>query len=98
MAQLIRTLAGVVGIIAVTLGLFVGANALVDLAPRRFRLFATLAGGVIGAVVGVILNSQGWFLGGLLWPLGGAVVGALLGYVVWARFPPPPDRRWRIPD
>jgi ABC-type sugar transport system permease subunit len=98
MAQLIGTLSSVVAIIAVTLGIFVGANALVDLAPRRFRLFATLAGAVIGAVVGVILNSQGWFLGGLLWPLGGAVVGAILGFLVWARFPPPADRRWRIPD
>src|SRR5262245_53389659 len=98
MAQLIGTLAGVVAIIAVTLGLFVGANALVDLAPRNFRLFATLAGAVIGAVLGVIINSQGWFLGGLLWPLGGAVLGAPFGYFVWSRYPPPPERRWRIPD
>jgi len=98
MGQLIGTLVGVVAIIAVTLGLFVGANALVDLAPRNFRLFATLAGAVLGAVVGVLINSQGWFLGGLLWPLGGAVVGAVLGRLVWARHPPPEDRRWRIPD
>jgi ABC-type sugar transport system permease subunit len=98
MAQLIGMLAGVVAIIAVTLGLFVGVNALVDLAPRRFTLFATLAGAVLGAALGVIVNSQGWFLGGLLWPLGGAVVGAVLGRLVWSRYPPPPDRRWVIPD
>jgi ABC-type sugar transport system permease subunit len=88
----------VVAIIAITLGVFVGANALVDLAPTNFRLFAGLAGTVIGAVLGGIINSQGWFLGGLLWPLGGAAIGAALGFGVWARHPPPEDRRWRIPD
>jgi ABC-type sugar transport system permease subunit len=98
MGQLISMLLGVVAILAVTLGLFVGVNALVDLAPRNFGLFATLAGAVIGAVVGVIANSGGWFLGGPLWPLGGAVLGALVGGLVWARHPPPPERRWRIPD
>ena len=98
MGQLIGMLLGVVAILAVTLGLFVGVNALVDLAPRNFGLFATLAGAVIGAVVGVIVNSGGWFLGGLLWPLGGAVLGALVGGLVWAKHPPPPERRWRIPD
>ncbi len=98
MGQLIGMLLGVVAILAVTLGLFVGVNAIVDLAPRNFSLFATLAGAVIGAVVGVIVNSGGWFLGGLLWPLGGAVIGALVGGLVWARHPPPPERRWRIPD
>jgi ABC-type sugar transport system permease subunit len=98
MGQLIGTLVGVVAIIAITLGVFVGANALVDLAPTNFRLFAGLAGTVIGAVLGGIINSQGWFLGGLLWPLGGAAIGAALGFGVWARHPPPEDRRWRIPD
>jgi ABC-type sugar transport system permease subunit len=98
MGQLISTLTGAIVIIAVTVGFFVGANALVDLAPRRFSLFATLASAVIGAVVGVIVNSGGWFLGGLLWPLGGALLGALVGGLLWARHPPPAERRWRIPD
>jgi ABC-type sugar transport system permease subunit len=98
MGQLIATLTGVVAIVAITLGIFIGANALVDLAPRNWRLFALLAGAVIGAVLGVVVNSQGWFLGGLLWPLGGAVLGAAFGAFVWARHPPPEDRRWRIPD
>ena len=98
MGQLIATFVSVAAIIGITLGLFVGVNKLVDLAPTRFGLFATLAGALIGAAVGTVINSQGWFLGGLLWPLGGAAVGTLLGGLVWARHPPPPERRWRIPD
>lgn len=98
MGQLVSTMVTVVVVIAVMLGAFVGMNLLVDQAPKRFRVFTTGAGALIGAVVGAIANSGGWFLGGPLWPLGGAVVGALLGAVVWARRPPPPDRMWRIPD
>jgi alpha-glucoside transport system permease protein len=96
MDQLVGMLVGVVVVTAATLGVFVGANALVDLAPRRFTLFATVAGALVGAVVGLVANSGGWFLGGALWPLGGAVLGALVGGLVWARHPPPADRRWRI--
>ena len=44
MGQLLSMLIGVAAILAVTLGLFVGINAVVDLAPRNFRAFATLAG------------------------------------------------------
>ena len=98
MDQLVGMLVGVVVVTAATIGVFVGANVLVDLAPRRFTLFATLAGAAIGAVVGLIANSGGWFLGGPLWPLGGAVVGALVGGLVWARHPPPAERRWRIAE
>ena len=43
MGQLLSMLIGVAAILAATLGLFVGINALVDLAPRNFRAFATLA-------------------------------------------------------
>jgi alpha-glucoside transport system permease protein len=96
MDQLLGMLVGVVVVTAATIGVFVGANALVDLAPRRFTLFATVAGAAVGAVVGLVANSGGWFLGGPLWPLGGAALGALVGGLVWARHPPPADRRWRI--
>jgi alpha-glucoside transport system permease protein len=96
MDQLVGMLVGVVVVTAATIGVFVGANALVDLAPRRFTLFATVAGAAIGAVVGLVANSGGWFLGGPLWPIGGAALGALAGGFVWARHPPPADRRWRI--
>lgn len=98
MGDLVSTIVTVVLVIAVMLAAFVGANLLVDQAPKRFRVFATGAGALIGAAGGAIANSGGWFLGGPLWPLGGAAVGAVLGNLVWARRPPPPDRRWRIPD
>jgi ABC-type sugar transport system permease subunit len=98
MGQLLSMVINVGAILAVALGLFVGINLLVDQAPKRFGVFATGAGAVIGAFVGLVANSGGWFVGGALWPLGGAIVGALLGGLVWARRPPPPERRWRIPD
>jgi ABC-type sugar transport system permease subunit len=98
MGQLVGTLIGVVVAIAVTLGVFVLLNAVVDLAPKNFRAFATIVGGLVGSLVGAVANSGGWFLGGPLWPLGGIVLGALLGYFVWGTRPPPPERRWRIAE
>jgi ABC-type sugar transport system permease subunit len=98
MDQLVGMLVGVVAVTAATIGVFVGANLLADQAPKRFTLFATLAGALVGAFVGVVANSGGWFLGGPLWPLGGAALGALLGGLVWARRPPPQERRWRIAE
>lgn len=98
MTQLLGTLVGVLIAIAVTLGVFVALNAVVDLAPKHFRAFATIVGALVGSVVGALANSGAWFLGGALWPLGGLALGALLGAFVWGRHPPPPDRRWRIAD
>jgi ABC-type sugar transport system permease subunit len=98
MTQLLGTLVGVVVAIAVTLGVFVALNAVVDLAPKHFRAFATIVGALVGSVVGALANSGAWFLGGPLWPLGGLALGALLGAFVWGRHPPPPERRWRITE
>jgi len=98
MGELVDTLITVVLVIAVVLAGFVGINLLVDQAPKRWRVFTTGMGALLGLLAGVIANSGGWFKGGALWPVGGAVVGALLGASVWARRPPAPDRIWRIPD
>jgi ABC-type sugar transport system permease subunit len=98
MAQLLTTLVGVVAAIALTVGVFAALNAFVDLAPRRFTAFATITGAVAGLVAGIVANSGGWFLGGPLWPVGGALLGAALGGLVWARRPPSPARRRRIPQ
>ena len=96
MPQLLTTLIEVVVAVALTIGLFVAVNLLLDQAPARFRLFATIVGAAVGAVVGALANSGGWFKGGLLWPLGGALIGALLGGLVWARRSPPPDEGRRL--
>src|SRR5919112_4714460 len=98
MEQLLDTLISVAVAIGATVGGFVLLNALVDQAPRRFWLFATVSGALVGALLGAVANSGGWFIGGSLWPWGGAVVGAALGGLVWARHPPPVERRRRIPD
>lgn len=98
MSQLITTLLQVLAVVGVTLGLFVAANAVLDLARTRFTLYAVLAGAVVGLPLGALANSGGWFLGGPLWPLGGAVVGAGAG-LLRARFRRPSAvRAQRIPD
>jgi ABC-type sugar transport system permease subunit len=96
--QIVEVVLNVAVAVAVVVGIFVGLNALVDLAPRRFTVFATIIGALGGAVVGALANSGGWFLGGPLWPLGGAALGALLGGFVWARRPPSIEKRRRIPS
>ena len=97
MGQLLRTLLGVAVGVGFVLGAFLALNALVDLAPKRYRMFSALAWALVGAVVGALANSGGWFLGGPLWPLGGAVLGAGAGYLRGAR-PPSPERQRAIPD
>lgn len=97
MEQLLSTLLQVALVIGVSLALFVGLNLLVDQAPRRFALYAAGTGAVVGAPVGALANSGGWFLGGGLWPLGGAVVGAGLGLLRTLRRPSE-ERRRRMPD
>lgn len=98
MGQLLSTIVSSAVAIALTAALFVAVNKLFDLPLKNFRLFATVAGAGLGAVAGLIVNSGGWFLGGLLWPLGGAVVGAVLGFLVWARRPPSRARRRAITE
>jgi ABC-type sugar transport system permease subunit len=97
MLELFATLLRVAIAIAAILGVFVGANALVDQAPRRFIVFAVAAGALVGALVGALANSGGWFLGGPLWPIGGAVVGIALG-LAWSGRPPSMETRRRIPE
>lgn len=98
MSQLLTTLIQVAGIVGVTLGLFVAANAVLDLARHHFTAYAVLSGAAVGAPLGALANSGGWFLGGSLWPIGGAVAGALVGFGR-SRFRVPSDEaRGRIAD
>jgi ABC-type sugar transport system permease subunit len=98
MGEVIDTLVSVAVAVVGVIGAFVALNLLVDQAPRRFRVFATGIGALVGAFVGAAANSGGWFLGGSIWPIGGAVVGALVGGVVWPLRPPSLRWRRRIPD
>jgi ABC-type sugar transport system permease subunit len=95
--QLLGTLVSVVVGIGAVLGAFVALNALVDLAPKRWPAYAVLSGALVGAVVGAMANSGGWFKGGLLWPVGGAVVGAGAGALRIGRAPTA-ERRRHLPD
>jgi ABC-type sugar transport system permease subunit len=96
--QVIRTIFDVAVAVGITVGVFIALNRFLDLAPRQWRAFATIAGALVGALVGAVANSGGWFVGGPLWPLGGAVVGAVFGGLVWGVRPPRDDRRRRIAD
>lgn len=96
--QLLGTLLGVLVAIGIVLGLFVSANRFADLATGQYRWFCGIGGAIIGAVVGALANSGGWFGGGPLWALGGAVVGAAVGTFVFGVRPPSTDRRRRISD
>ena len=96
--EVLSTLVGVIVAIGVTVGAFVGLNRLVDLATTRFTAFAVAAGALLGAAAGLVANSGGWFIGGPAWPAGGALVGAALGGLVWARRPPSAEKRRRIPE
>jgi ABC-type sugar transport system permease subunit len=98
MSQLLTTIVQVLAIVGVTLGLFVGANAVVDLARTRFPLYAVLAGAIVGVPLGALANSGGWFLGGPLWPIGGAAVGAAIGALRAKVRRPTTERARRIPD
>ena len=98
MAEVAEILIGVGVAVGVVVGLFVLANALLDQAPHRFARFATLAGAVVGAFVGAVANSGGWFVGGPAWPAGGAVLGAAVGGHLGVRHPPSLAGRRRLVD
>jgi ABC-type sugar transport system permease subunit len=98
MRELIDTLVSVVVAVGSVIAIFVALNWIVSQAPKRFAIFATGIGAIVGAFVGAALNSGAWFKGGSLWPIGGAVAGAAVGGLVWARWPPSLHRRRRLAD
>src|SRR5262245_14527523 len=86
MGQLLVTLLGVAAAIALTIGVFVALNAYLDLAPNRFRVFATITAALAGTLVGWLAGSG--LRGGRLWTIAGALVGAALGWLLWGPRPP----------
>jgi len=59
MDKVISTIVGVVIAIGVSGAIFIGANLLFDMAPKRFRLFTSMLGGLAGFVVALILWGNG---------------------------------------
>lgn len=98
MTRLLTTIVSVVVAVGATIALFIALNWVLDQAPRRWQVFTGVVGALAGAIVGALANSGGWFLGGPAWPLGGAVLGALLGAFVWGRKPPSRTKARRIPE
>lgn len=98
MEQVVSVVITVVVTTAVMVGGFVAVNAILDLAPKRFRLFALFAGAFVGAVVGALANSGGWLPGGSVWTPAGAVAGALVGGLVWGAKPPSEAGRRALVD
>jgi ABC-type sugar transport system permease subunit len=98
MSQLLTSLGGAAVAVVVTVALFVAANLLLDQAVRRYRLFTSVIGALAGAIIGALANSGGWFLGGPLWPVGGALVGGVVGGLVRGARRPPPEVTRRTAD
>lgn len=96
--DMVELVASVTLAVALTVGYFVEGNALFRLAVDRFRLFATLAGALLGALAGAVVNSPGWLIGGWAWTAGGGVLGALAGLLLWGARPPAYGQRLRIPE
>ena len=112
MPEILRILLNVVIAVGATVGIFVAANLFLNQATERFRMFAAITGAAVGAILGVVLDSywatidvasdvHDWEVGAFapgkaILPLGGAVLGGLLGCLVWGRRPPSLARRRRI--
>ena len=80
MGALGGALASVVIAIGASAALFVGANWLFDLAVDRWRYFTAVSGAVVCAVVGVVLAGNDVAPGPiLLWAIGGAAAGLIVG-------------------
>lgn len=98
MREVVEIAIGVGSAVGVTVGLFLAANALLDQAVTRYVVFRAGVGVLLGAALGALANSGGWFLGGALWPAGGAIVGGLVGVALGRRRTPSLATRRRTMD
>jgi alpha-glucoside transport system permease protein len=83
------TIITVVIAVAVCAGIWIGANLLFNETRERWQRFQTVAFGILGAILGILLHgnrltlgSDGGFLHWVLGPLVGGVVFAALGFVL----------------
>ena len=106
MGTLITTAVTVVVSLAISAAVFVGADRAVNNVKGRWSAFAALPGAVVGALVGAVLQHNGWVpagpgLGGPLKPgwlviAGGGMVGAAVAAAISRVLRPSPQRldRW----
>ena len=87
--RILSTIITVVLAVAVCAGIWIGANLLFDQARERWQRFQTLAYGILGAILGVILHGNQLTLGSgdnvfawVLGPLLGGLAFGGLGYVL----------------
>ena len=108
MGQFLTMLVSVVGALAVSAVIFIGANRAVDNVRARWPAFTAAIGGVVGLVVGAVVQHNGWVprgpaVGGPLkegWIVlvAGGVVGAAVAAVAGRLAEPARDRRSRWSD
>ena len=108
MGQFLTMLVSVVGALAVSAVIFIGANRAVDNVRARWPAFTAAIGGVVGLVVGAVVQHNGWVprgpaVGGPLkegWIVlvAGGVVGAAVAAVAGRLAEPARDRRSRWAD
>ncbi|NNF63028.1 MAG: sugar ABC transporter permease [Acidimicrobiia bacterium] len=81
MDRVISTLIGVAAAIVGSGIIFIGANKLFDVAPRRWSWFTSLVGGLGAALVfGILLGNR--VFQGSVWILVAAMIGAVVGFVL----------------
>ena len=108
MGQFLTMLVSVVGALVVSAVIFIGANRAVDNVRARWPAFTAAIGGVVGLVVGAVVQHNGWLprgpaVGGPLkegWIVlvAGGVVGAAVAAVAGRLAEPALDRRSRWSD
>ena len=106
MGQIVTMLISVIGAIAVTAVLFIGADRTVDSALNRWPAFMGSIGALLGLVVGAVLQHNGWipqgpaiggpFSEGWLVIVLGGIIGAVFGMAAGRGLVPALDRRVRL--
>ena len=106
MGQVVTMLVSVAGALAVTAVLFIGADRTVDSALDRWPAFMASIGGVLGLIVGAVLQHNGWvpqgpaiagpFSEGWLTIVIGGLIGAALGIAAGRGLIPELERRIRL--
>ena len=95
MDQLVRMLISVIGGLGAAAGVFVGFNWLVDQARPKWPYLTAGFGGVVGLIVGAVLQHNGWFPPGIFGILLGIVLGIAAGYGLGTIATPELEQRTR---